>query len=96
MAVIDTPESLGDIDALYEDAFGRSFFVRRDEASDWHVSLAVDKPYALYRVRIGPDEPNSLLTIRVMADIRGKCGAAQLVHALNVMAGFEESVGIDG
>jgi N-acetyl-gamma-glutamylphosphate reductase len=29
-----------------------------------------------------------------MADRNGKCGAAQVVHAMNVMCGFEESLGI--
>jgi N-acetyl-gamma-glutamylphosphate reductase len=29
-----------------------------------------------------------------MADRDGKAGAAQVVHALNVMCGFEESLGI--
>jgi hypothetical protein len=29
-----------------------------------------------------------------MSDRDGKCGAAQFVHALNIMCGFEESLGI--
>jgi N-acetyl-gamma-glutamylphosphate reductase len=29
-----------------------------------------------------------------MADINGKIGAAQYVHMMNVMCGFEESLGI--
>ncbi len=94
MASIRTPEDLDDIDALYDERFGRSFYVRRDETSDWGPEHVAGKPHALYRLRISPDQPNSLLTIRVMADRDGKCGAAQVVHAMNVMCGFEESLGI--
>jgi N-acetyl-gamma-glutamylphosphate reductase len=36
----------------------------------------------------------SLLTVQVMIDRNGKGGAAQVVHAFNVMNGFEESLGI--
>lgn len=94
MAVIRTPDDLEDIDALYDERFERSFFVRRDEESEWNIGFVKGQPFAAYRLRIGPDQPNSLLTIRVMADLNGKAGAAQVVHAMNVMAGFEESLGI--
>lgn len=94
IAAIHTPEDLDDIDALYDERFGRSFFVRRDEESEWDARLVKGAPWALYRLRIAPDAPHSLLTIRVMADAEGKAGAAQLVHAMNVMAGYEESLGI--
>jgi hypothetical protein len=94
MVAIHTPEDLDDIDALYEERYDRTFYVRRDESSEWDVDLVAGKPYALYRLRIAPDEGTSLLTIRVIADREGKCGAAQVVHAMNVMAGFEESLGI--
>ena len=53
------------------------------------------KPFAVYRLRFAPDESKSLLTVQVMADSRGKCGAGQVVHALNVMCGFEESLGVE-
>jgi hypothetical protein len=91
---ISTPERLQDLDDLFEERYGRSFFVRHDASSDWHVSLALGKPYAVYRLRIAPDEPHSLLTVQIMADRNGKCGAAQVVHAFNVMCGFEESLGV--
>jgi hypothetical protein len=94
IAAITNPETFDEIDALYEEAFGRSFFVRRDETSDWHVSLVLGKPHALYRLRLTPGDAESLLTVQVMADLKGKCGAAQVVHAFNVMCGFEESMGI--
>ncbi len=94
IAAVRTPDDLEEIDDIYEERFGRSFFVRRDETSDWDVSLVRGQAHAVYRLRIAPDSPYSLLTIQVMADRDGKCGAAQLVHALNVMCGFEESLGI--
>lgn len=91
---IVTPERLEDIDDLFDERYGRSFFVHRDEESSWDVSLVAGRPHAIYRLRVAPDHPNSLLTIRIMADRDGKCGAAQVVHAFNVMCGFEESLGI--
>jgi N-acetyl-gamma-glutamylphosphate reductase len=94
MVAIHTPAELDDVDALYEERYGRTFFVRRDEDSEWDVGLVAGRPYALYRLRIAPDEPTSLLTVRAIADRDGKGGAAQVVHAMNVMAGFEESLGI--
>lgn len=94
MAIVPTMSNWDEIDGLYEEAFGRTFYVRRDEASEWHASLVLNKPHAVYRLRLSPDEPHSLLTIQVMADLNGKCGAAQIVHTMNVMAGFEECLGI--
>lgn len=88
------PNPFSEIDELYEEAFGRSFFVRRDEGSPWDTELASGKPYAVYRLSIAPDSPTSLLTVQVMADRDGKCGAGQVVHAMNVMAGLEESLGV--
>ena len=94
MVAIQTLPDLEDIDALYEERYDRTFYVRRDEASEWDAALVAGWPHALYRLRIAPDEGTSLLTIRVIADREGKAGAAQAVHAMNVMAGFEESLGI--
>jgi len=94
MAVINTPQDESDIDALYDEVFGRAFYVRRDETSKWSPDLVREEPFAVYSLRIAPDNPTSLLTVRVLADRTGKCGAAQIVHAMNVMCGFEESLGI--
>jgi N-acetyl-gamma-glutamylphosphate reductase len=94
IAAIRTPEDLNEIDDLYEERFGRSYFVRRDEASTWDINLVHGRPHAAFRLRISPDDPHSLLTIQVMADAKGKCGAAQRVHAMNVMCGFEETLGL--
>lgn len=96
IAEIVTPDRLDDLDDLYEEAYGRSFYVRRDETSPWDIERVHGKALALFRMRISVDQPHSLLTVQVMADKNGKCGAAQLVHAMNVMAGFEETLGIDG
>lgn len=92
---IPTPEVWSEIDELYEEAYGRSLYVVRDEESAWHVDLVRDRPFAAYRLAYTPGEVRSLLTIQAMADRDGKCGSAQIVHALNLMAGFEESLGID-
>lgn len=95
MASITNPEDFTEIDALYDEAYERSFFVQEEKEGEWDSKRVVGKPYALYRLRLTPGESTSLLTIQVMADREGKCGAAQIVHAMNVMAGFEETVGID-
>ena len=89
----DQNHPFGEIDELYEEAFGRSFFVRRDETSDWDTKLVAGQAHGVYRLSIAADTPASLLTVQVMADRAGKCGAAQAIHAMNVMAGFEESLG---
>ena len=93
-AKIRTPNDPEDIDALYEERFGRSFYVRRDEESEWDVRLTKDQPHAIYRLRFTPGDGESLLTIQTLADREGKCGSAQVIHAMNVMAGLEESLGI--
>ncbi|MCO5295330.1 MAG: hypothetical protein M9921_00585 [Fimbriimonadaceae bacterium] len=94
LAVVEGASS-EQIDELYDEAYGRSLFVRRDEDAPWDVKLAAGSPNALFRLRLTPDEPRSLLTILVMASLEGKCGASQLVHAMNVMCGFEESLGTE-
>lgn len=94
IAAIASPDDPLELAELYDEAFGRSFFVHRDEVSEWDAALVAGSPFAKYRLRFTPDTPTGLLTVRVIADIDGKLGAAQLVHAMNVMSGFEESVGI--
>lgn len=95
LAAVHTPANLAEIDALYEEAYGRSFYVREAlDSEPWNVGLVKGTPRAVYRLRITPDEPTSLLTVQVLADRSGKLGAGGLVHAMNVMAGFEESVGV--
>lgn len=78
-----------DLTELYREAFGRSFFVRELlPGQDWEPDLVLGTPHAVYRMtRI-----EELLKVQVMADRHGKGGEAQLVHAMNVMAGLEESL----
>lgn len=94
IASIHTPAKLSDLDDIYEEAYGRSFFVRRDEDSEWFPPIAEGKPHALFRLRVTPGEEVSLLTIQTLADIHGKLGTGQIIHTLNVMAGFEETLGV--
>ncbi len=92
---VPSTESPQEYDDLFEEAYGRSFFVHRHTADEWLAAQVLGQPHALYQLRWSPgDGPTGLLTILVMADIHGKLGAAQVVHAMNVMAGQEESLGI--
>ncbi len=93
-APIATPDDWRMIDSLYEEAYGGSFYVRMHDGSEWDTQLVAGHPWALVGLRMTPGDETSLLTVRVMADRDGKCGAAQALHMLNVMAGFEECLGI--
>ncbi|HXH61522.1 MAG TPA: hypothetical protein VNI20_09205 [Fimbriimonadaceae bacterium] len=93
---IATPEDPRAVDALFDEAYGGSFYVRRHAGDEWDTSLVAGTPHALYTLHTTSDEPRSLLTVRAMADRDGKCGACQWVHAMNVMCGFEECAGIPG
>ncbi|MCG9895932.1 MAG: hypothetical protein MH204_10705 [Fimbriimonadaceae bacterium] len=81
------------LDDLYHEALGGKPFVRRTDG-DWDTSLVSGRPWAVYDLRLSPGESGALLTIRVMADLHGKIGEAQMIHAFNVMSGFEETLGI--
>ncbi len=94
IAAIHAPENLEELDDIYAEAYGRSFFVLRDETSTWEPSLAAGRPEARFCLRITPGADISLLTIQTFADINGKLGAGQVVHTMNVMAGFEETLGV--
>jgi hypothetical protein len=94
MAAISTPEDISEIGELYEERYGRSLYIRKGSAAEWDHQLVVDSPIALYQLSVGVDHPQSLLPIRVMADQHGKLGETGMIHAMNVMAGFEESLGI--
>lgn len=84
--------SESDLDDLFEEAYGRSVYVRRNQSSHWDGGLVASRPFAVYRM--GQDTDGGLLTVHVLADPDGKCGAAQIVHAMNIMTGLEESLGI--
>lgn len=89
------PSRRDDIADLYHEAYGRSFFVRLIQAGDWDTSLVAGTQIAALRVADDADDPQTeLVRIRVMAEPNGKCGAGQVVHAMNVMCGFEEHLGV--
>ena len=94
IASIPAPEEDSDLLDLYEEAFGRSFFVRRGSAREWGPELVRGTPFGVYDLSISEDGDAALVTVRVLADRHGKCGEAQTIHAFNVMNGFEESLGI--
>src|SRR5262249_50204787 len=86
---------LEELDELYDEVYGRSFFVR-ESGGDWDTRQVASHPHAAYRLRVTPgDDGKHLLTVQVMADRDGKCGAAQVVHLMNVMCGLEETLGLE-
>lgn len=93
MAEVPSGLDPDDLDQLFEEAYGRSFFVRLAEGA-WDTKAVSGKPHAVYQLRLTPGDGTNLLTVQVMADRDGKCGAAQVVHKLNVMCGFEESLAL--
>ena len=94
IAKFSNPDSFDEIDDIYEERYSRSFFVRRTEDQPWARELVEGKPWACYRLELTEGESESLLAIHVMADINGKAGAGQFVHTMNIMCGFEESLGL--
>ena len=94
MGKVPADTSADDVETLYDEAFGRSFFVRWAEAGRWDTAEVAGTPHALFRIRRTPGEDSDLYTVQVMADRCGKAGAAQVVHVFNVMCGFEESLGL--
>jgi hypothetical protein len=94
LAKIKNPDDWDDIDAIFDERYGRSFLVRRVEREDWKKELVEGKPWACYFIELTEGATESILAIHVMADINGKLGAAQSVHMMNVMCGFEESLGL--
>lgn len=94
IAKVTNPQSFDELDDIYDERYGRSFFVRREEEKPWAVDLVKGQPWACYRLELTEGENESLLAIHIMADIGGKAGAGQYVHTMNVMCGFEESLGL--
>jgi N-acetyl-gamma-glutamylphosphate reductase len=96
-AMIPVPGNVDvrEIDALYQEAYSRSFYVRLGQPGDpWSPDDVRNRPFAKLHLRLTMGEDGGLLNAVAMADRNGKLGAAQLVHAFNVMCGFEESSGI--
>lgn len=94
IAKFSNPKSFDEIDDIYDERYGRSFFVRRTEDQPWVKELVEGKPWACYRLELSEGESESLLSIHIMADIGGKAGAGQFIHTMNIMCGFEESLGL--
>jgi hypothetical protein len=94
LAKIKNPESWEDIDDIFDERYSRSFFVRRVEREDWAKELVEGKPWACYFLELTEGESESILAIHVMADVNGKLGSAGYIHMMNVMCGFEESLGL--
>lgn len=72
----------GELREIYDEAYGRSMLVMR--AGAIHPLAA---SYTVTQHEHGP-------IVRFESPVDGKAGAAQVVQALNVMAGFEDSLGI--
>jgi N-acetyl-gamma-glutamylphosphate reductase len=94
VAMVPTPGDWGEIDELYRECYAHSFYVRESSEGVWDAGMVIGRPHACYRLSRTAGEGTSLLTVQAMADRDGKCGAAQMVHAMNVMCGFEESLGL--
>lgn len=71
-----------ELEDLYDETFGRSMLVMREPAQ--HPLAA---SYKAHTVEGG-------VAIRFESSEQGKAGAAQAVQVLNVMAGFEDSLGL--
>ncbi|MEJ5170629.1 MAG: hypothetical protein WHU10_06550 [Fimbriimonadales bacterium] len=83
-----------DIAGAYDEALGRSFFVRRVSPCEWIPHRVLGSPAAEYWLEVAPSR-TPVLRVGVAADLRGKLGGAQMVHALNVMLGWEETLGLE-
>ena len=94
IAKISNPKTFDEIDDIYDERYGRSFFVRRVEDQPWEKGLVQSKPWACFRLELTEGETESLLAIHILADIKGKAGFGQLIHTMNIMCGFEESLGL--
>lgn len=69
--------------------------MRNLDSGEWDVSLVAGQPFAAIRVADDSNDPQSeLVRARVLAEPNGKCGAGQIIHAMNVMCGFEEHLGV--
>ncbi|MHB8635820.1 MAG: hypothetical protein ACYC96_05035 [Fimbriimonadaceae bacterium] len=98
-AVVDVPNTYGlaEVLSMFDERFGRCFYVRRDTGTGYFKpDTLVGKPFASYRAGTSKGSSETRVLIEVAADPNGKPGAAGLIHAMNVMAGLEESMGLSG
>lgn len=89
IAEIVNPGSATDIEALYDECYGRSFFVRPACDPTAPTNAAT---YGFTFDDIGTG--SALVKVTVSSGMDGRAGAAGLVHMFNIMCGFEESLGI--
>jgi hypothetical protein len=83
-----------EVEEVFNSIYGNSFFVRsfsdRDRTNQVHNTAIAGYTWNLVETQ-GVQE----IAVIIAADRNGKCGASQIVHTMNVMAGYEESLGID-
>ena len=94
VVAVRNPRSLDEFDEAYAERYDRALYVRRNEDGDFSPVNVENRPWAEFRLRVSPGDDASLLVVTAIADLRGKLGQAQVLHTMNVMAGFEESLGI--
>lgn len=95
LAKVSAPDDWEELDDIYEERYQKALYIRRDETSDWTPDLVRAKNEIVYRLRLTLGEGEGLLSIMVIGDRLGRCGPKAAIHMLNVMAGFEESLGIN-
>lgn len=95
LAKVAQPDDWEELDDIYEERYQKALYIRRDETSDWTPDLVRGKNEIVYRLRLTLGEGEGLLSIMVMADKNGRCGPKGALHMMNVMCGFEESLGIN-
>lgn len=81
-----------EVEELFAELYGRSFFLR--PASVLKDDEVAGTPFGAYKLDASRIESDGVLEVRAAADADGKCGAGQMVHGFNVMAGFEEDLGL--
>lgn len=94
VAKIRNLADFSELDAIYAERYEKSFFMRLATFEEWNVELVKGQAFAAYRLELTVGEEESLLSIHVMGDISGRIGDAGLIHMMNVMCGFEESLGL--